>query len=539
MDNYYDQNDKQNNGNSYQDNGNGYQDNSNGYQDNSNGYQNNNNGYQDNSNGYQNNNNGYQDNGNNYQGNIPNGNMYDRNDQDKNKSKRRRRILAISGGIMAAAAFITVVCIMFNVAINYMKATSNQNAVTEKETAKDDNGKNDETLATTRPVSVVESGNINGNLVDVSEIVEASMPCVVSITSTTSVEGYSVFGQHYQQEVPTGGTGFIVGQNDKELLLATNNHVVENATAIQVTFNDESTAEAVVKGTDAQADLAVIAVSLEDVDDDTLEAIKVAILGDSNDIKVGQMAIAIGNAQGMGQSVTVGYISAKDRKLDMPDESNGGTKTMTFLQTDAAINGGNSGGPLLNAKGEVVGINSAKISDTQVEGMCFAIPISSAIPIINDLMNRETLTDEEKGYMGISLKDISSEAVELYGVPDGVYVASVSKNGPADKAGIKEGDIITAINETTVNSSSAAVDKVNSFRAGTEITVTLYRQSEQGNGYDKTDVKVKLVTAEEAGINKNNSQGSQNNNSDNGNYGDDYDDDSSDYDDFFNDMLPW
>ena len=192
----------------------------------------------------------------------------------------------------------------------------------------------------------VESGTVDmGGVSDISGIVEAVMPSIVSITSTTSVEGYSMFGQLYSQEVPSCGTGFIVGQNDNELLLATNNHVVEDATAIQVTFADESTAEAVIKGTDAQADLAVVAVDLEDISSETMEVIKVAILGDSDAIKVGQMAIAIGNAQGMGQSLTVGYISAKERELDFQDTVTGGTKKMKFLQTDAAINGGNSGGP--------------------------------------------------------------------------------------------------------------------------------------------------------------------------------------------------
>lgn len=473
---------------------------------------------------------------------------------NRNK-KNGRKWLIICLSIFGGLIFIGGVFSVCKGVVDYVRVASSESVATPgKEVTENTNGAKDaEAIATTKPVSVVESGNITGNLVDVSEIVEQSMPCVVSIVSTTSVEGYSVFGQHYEQEVPTGGTGFIVGQNDKELLLATNNHVVEDATAIQVTFVDDTTAEAVVKGTDAQADLAVIAVKTEDIDDDTLEAIKVAVLGDSDSVKVGQMAIAIGNAQGMGQSVTVGYISAKDRKLDMEDSTTGGTKTMNFLQTDAAINGGNSGGPLLNAKGEVVGINSAKISDTQVEGMCFAIPISSAIPIINDLMNRETLTEEEKGYMGIVLQNISSDAVEKYGVPDGVYVSEVKKNGPADKAGIKEGDIIVSINDTAVNSSSAAVDKVNSLRAGTEITVKLYRQNAQKTGYDEIDAKVTLVTAQEAGVNKGTDQ---NSGSGNGNVPDDDlnpgngetpdNDDSYDnyngsdsYDDFFNSILPW
>lgn len=484
---------------------------------------------------------------------MPNNSMYDNMGyNNKKKNKKGQKFLIIFGSIFAGIVFIAAVFTVCKNVVDYVGAVNNRNvAVTEdgkKKTEENAGDNGNDAVATTKPVSVVESDNIKGSFLDVSDIVEETMPSVVSIVTTTSVEGYSVFGQRYQQEMAAGGTGFIVGQNDSELLLATNNHVVENATAIQVTFADEKTAEAVVKGTDAQADLAVIAVSLKDIDDDTMAAIKVAILGDSNDVKVGQMAIAIGNAQGMGQSVTVGYISAKDRKLDMQDESTGGTKTMNFLQTDAAINGGNSGGPLLNAKGEVVGISSAKISDTQVEGMCFAIPISSAIPIINDLMNRETLTDDEKGYMGVSLKNISSEAVELYGVPDGVYVASVTKDGPADKAGIKEGDIIVSVNDVSVNSSSSAVDKVTSYRAGTEITVKVYRKDEQQNGYKEMEVKVTLVTAEEAGVNKSTNQGNGQNNVNQYNddyYDDDYDDyyydddDASDYDDFFDSILPW
>ena len=234
------------------------------------------------------------------------------------------------------------------------------------------------------------------------------------------------------------------------------------------------------------------------------------MLGDSDEVKVGQMAVAIGNAKGMGQSVTVGYISAKDRELEIADESTGKTMKMKYLQTDAAINGGNSGGPLLDVSGKVVGINSAKISDTQIEGMCYAIPISTAIPIINELMNRETLTAEEKGYMGVSLSDVSSEAVEKYGVPSGAYVTEVMKDSPAEKAGIKQGDIITKINDTEVASSSAATSKVGSCRAGSEITLTVYRQSASGKGYDEQQIKVTLATAEEAGINSDSNSSSDN-----------------------------
>ena len=460
--------------------------------------------------------------------------------RNNKKNNKWKQILAIVGGIVAVIAMIAVISSVF---IGSLKTFAQKGGFGKDSDYTAENIENDEdaetsseAVATTKPVSTVQAGNISGSPVDVSDIVEEAMPCVVSITSTTSVEGYSIFGQQYQQEVPTCGTGFIVGQNDKELLLATNNHVVEDATAIQVTFVNNETAEAVVKGTDAQADLAVVAVSLEDINEDTLDAIKVAVLGDSDNVKVGQMAVAIGNAQGMGQSVTAGYISAKDRQLSVPDSTGTSGKTMTFLQTDAAINGGNSGGPLLNADGEVVGINSAKISDTQVEGMCFAIPISQANPIINDLMNRETLTDEERGYMGVSLQNIAAEAVKMYGVPDGVYVASVSDDGPADKAGLEEGDIITEINGAAVNSSSAAVDKVNSYRAGTEIKVVYYRRQEAGNGYAQAETTITLATAEELGINtqNNNNKASGNDNNDNNSQDDYYeDDDLEDYLDRF------
>ena len=389
------------------------------------------------------------------------------------------------------------------------------------------------TSGTTSAKSETSSSGSSSSSSNVASVVNEVMPSVVSITSTIQSSNYYGFGT---QESEGAGSGFIVAKTKDNLMIATNNHVVEDATAIQVTFVNNETAEAVVKGTDAQADLAVVAVSLEDINEDTLDAIKVAVLGDSDNVKVGQMAVAIGNAQGMGQSVTVGYISAKDRQLSVPDSTGTSGKTMTFLQTDAAINGGNSGGPLLNADGEVVGINSAKISDTQVEGMCFAIPISQANPIINDLMNRETLTDEERGYMGVSLQNIAAEAVKMYGVPDGVYVASVSDDGPADKAGLEEGDIITEINGAAVNSSSAAVDKVNSYRAGTEIKVVYYRRQESGNGYAQAETTITLATAEELGINtqNNNNKASGNDNNDNNSQDDYYeDDDLEDYLDRF------
>lgn len=461
------------------------------------------------------------------------------NQPQKNNNSGKKKI-AIAACVAAVLGILGIAGASVNAVINYLdRYNEDTNTIAWENQDKSESvvDKVDSPESTTAPVSVTEAGASVGALTDVSGIVEAVMPSVVSITSTSSVQGYSIFGQRYEQEISSAGTGFIVGENDDELLLATNNHVVEDATAIQVTFTDESTAQAVVKGTDAQADLAVVAVKKEDINSETREAIKVAVLGDSDSVKVGQIAIAIGNAQGMGQSVTVGYISAKDRELDMSDNANGGTKTMNFLQTDAAINGGNSGGPLVDIKGNVVGINSAKISDTQVEGMCFAIPISSAIPIINELMNRETLTDEERGYMGVSLQDISEEAVSMYNVPDGVYVANVSAGGPAEKAGIKEGDIITEINAVEVNSKSAASDKINSYRAGTEINIVVYRQQASGSGYEKLDITVTLGTAEEAGIDLKNS--GSNNAQDGNGYNDNRDDRQRNDDSYDDDINDW
>lgn len=362
---------------------------------------------------------------------------------------------------------------------------------------------------------------------DVSGIVDNVMPSIVAITETSTVSSY--FGQTYPTE--GAGSGFIVKEDNDELLIVTNNHVVAGADSITVTFIDDTTAKATVKGTDATADLAVISVKVSDLKDETKQSIKVASLGHSEDVKVGQMAIAIGNALGYGQSVTVGYISAKDRQVEVGDD-NSGSNTMVLLQTDAAINPGNSGGALLDANGNVIGINSVKYADTKVEGIGYAIPMSDAIPIINELMNREVLKDEEKGYLGISGRTISEELSEAYGFPVGVYVSEVSDSGAAKKAGIKQGDVITKINGAKISTIEQVQNKVNNTKAGTEITVTIAR-SQEGE-YKEQDVKVTLKSSEtldELDTNQNGSgsnngvPGSDSNGNNNGNpYG--YDDDS-------------
>ena len=323
------------------------------------------------------------------------------------------------------------------------------------------NGSTDGTIAST---DLVNAGDVN--YTDVSAVVENSMPAIVQINCTFNTQSF--FGTYQSSGA---GSGIIIKQTDTELLIATNNHVVENATSIEVTFNDDSKASAYTKGTDAYADLAVVAVDLESLDDDTLAAIKVAALGDSTQVKVGQMAIAIGNALGYGTSTTVGYISATEREVDVDG------KTMTLLQTDAAINPGNSGGALLNIKGEVIGINSVKYASSSVEGMGFAIPISRAIDILENLGNREVLKDSEKGYMGISMKTVSSEFAEAYNWPTGIYVSEVFEDTPAEKAGILSGDIITAINGITVMTQTDLANEIAANKAGTTVTVTLQRLS--------------------------------------------------------------
>ncbi|BCJ96276.1 hypothetical protein acsn021_38450 [Anaerocolumna cellulosilytica] len=328
------------------------------------------------------------------------------------------------------------------------------------------------------------SQNIIEPKTDVTNVIQETMPSIVTITTTYTQSYYDWFGQQSDQEAQGGGSGIIVGKNDTELLIATNNHVVEGADPITVKFADGNDAEAIIKGTDATADLAVISIKLADIDADTQKSIQIAKLGDSENIKVGEMAIAIGNALGYGQSTTVGYISAKDREVKLDD------KTMVLLQTDAAINPGNSGGALLNLKGEVIGINTVKYASSEVEGMGFAIPISRAIPIIEELKNREILADNEKGYLGVYIRDVTEEVAEMYNWPIGVYVKETAEGGSAAKAGILAGDIITKVNDTEITATTQLQEKVTSYRIGTEITVTVMRSI---NGkFEEKQIKVTL-----------------------------------------------
>ena len=349
-------------------------------------------------------------------------------------------------------------------------------------------GKNTKsTVGTTKTVSNAKLTTSTSTVTsDVSDIVENTLPSIVSITNMSVQEVQNFFGGISQQESESAGSGIIISQNDSELLVVTNNHVVEGSDTLTVTFNDGNSVEAQIKGTDSARDLAVVAVPLDKISDDTMNAIKVATLGASDSLKVGEPAIAIGNALGYGQSVTTGIVSATGRTIDGFDGE--------YIQTDAAINPGNSGGALLNANGEVIGINSAKINSSAVEGMGFAIPISDASDVIQNLMNKETrskVSDEERGYLGIKGYDVSEEGAQMYNMPTGVYVKEVMSGGGAEKAGLTKGSIITGFEGSSISGMSSLQEQFQYYKAGEEVTLTVQIPDKNGE-YTEKDIKVTL-----------------------------------------------
>lgn len=321
---------------------------------------------------------------------------------------------------------------------------------------------------------------------DIASIAEEVMPSVVSITNLSVQQVQSFFGGIQEQESKNVGSGIIISQNDSELLIITNNHVVEENETLTVSFVDGESVEAQVKGTDAAKDLAVIAVQTKKIKDTTMDQIKVASLGNSDQLQVGESVIAIGNALGYGQSVTSGIVSATGRELDGIDEK--------LIQTDAAINPGNSGGALLNANGEVIGINTAKVATDTVEGMGYAIPISSVSDIIENLMNQETKTkvsEAEQGQLGIQGVDVTADSSEMYNMPTGVYVSEVIAGGGAKKAGITKGSVITGINGTSIDGMQALKEQLQYYRAGETVKITVATPEKNGE-YAKRDVEVTL-----------------------------------------------
>lgn len=335
--------------------------------------------------------------------------------------------------------------------------------------------------STTVPKTQMVSSETDSEASDsgVSAVAQNVLPSIVAIDVTVTETASDMFGRTYSQDEKGSGSGIIVAQDDENLYIATNNHVVADATKVSVKFHDDSVYSATVKGTASDSDLAVVQIPVKNLSSKTLENIKVATLGDSDTVKVGEQAIAIGNALGYGTSVTVGYVSAKDREVNTEDA------TMKLLQTDAAINPGNSGGALVNSKGAVIGINSAKYADESVEGMGFAIPISKAIPIINDIVKQETIPESERAYLGIKGNDVSEEYAKYYNMPNGVYLSEVSKNSPADKAGLQRGDIIVQFAGKKITDMEGLQENLSRYKAGSTVEVVVAR-SDNGEYVEKT-----------------------------------------------------
>lgn len=337
----------------------------------------------------------------------------------------------------------------------------------------------------------------------VADVATNAMPSLVTISTMSVEEMRNFFGGTQQYEVQGAGTGVIVGQNDTELLIATNEHVVEGATSLSVGFVNEESVSAEVKGTDVENDLAVVSVKLSDISDDTMSQIKIATIGDSDQLQLGDQVVAIGNALGYGQSVTSGYVSALDRELALTNESGETITSSGLIQTDAAINAGNSGGALLNMNGELIGINEAKSSSTStgasVDNVGFAIPINKAQESLQQLMTletREKVSADQASYIGITGQDVSSEVTELYNVPKGVVVASVEEGGPAEQAGIQEGDIITGFDGRTITSMTQLQDTLQYYAAGETVDIVIQR-SDNG-GYTEQTVTITLGSASES-----------------------------------------
>ena len=383
---------------------------------------------------------------------------------------------AVAFGVIASCTFMGVNAVAGKYfGTNTTQQTSSSKATTSK------NSDSSSTLKLSQSSSTVTS--------DVSDIVNNAMPSVVAITNMSVQEVQSYFGGTQQQESTSCGSGIIIGKNDSELLIVTNNHVVEGAETLTVSFANETSVEASIKGTDPSKDLAVVAVPLDSIDDDTMNAISIITLGDSDKLQVGEPVIAIGNALGYGQSVTTGIVSALDRNLDMEGFDS------KLIQTDAAINPGNSGGALLNANGELIGINTAKVNANAVEGMGYAIPISDATSVIENLMNRETRTkvdESEQGFLGIEGYDVTSEKAEMYSIPTGVFVRSVEDGSAADKAGITAECIITKFDGITVDSMSTLQSQMQYFKAGDKVEVVIEVPNKNGTKYEEKTVTVTL-----------------------------------------------
>lgn len=433
-------------------------------------------------------------------------NKDNRNDKIRKIAKKglTLSLCAVLAGGLAAGSFEGVNKLAGWSGATTVEAASNKDetTLTYAKSEKKDADTSDSKSDTGKDTGSTAKGNL-----DVSEIASEALPSIVSITTKSVQEVQNYFGmygmygyapQQQEQEVEGSGSGIIVGKNDDELLIATNYHVVEGADTLSVAFTDGNAVEASVKGFDEERDLAVVSVSLDDVEDDTMDAISIANIGSSDDLKVGEQVVAIGNALGYGQSVTTGIVSAKNRRMDsdnntVTDGSDDSSDGVNLIQTDAAINPGNSGGALLNMEGEVVGINSAKLASTEVEGMGYAIAISDVTDILQNLMNetsRDKLDDSEHGVLGIEGSSVSSEAVQMYGIPAGVFVKKVTEGGAADKAGLKANSVITEFNGKAVSSTDQLIEYLSYYEPDEEVELTV--QVPHGTSYKEETVKVTL-----------------------------------------------
>ena len=379
-------------------------------------------------------------------------------------------------------------------------------------------------LATTKTTSSSSSTSSE----DLSGVSSNVMPSIVSITGKFETTSESWFGQTQSSESEGVGSGIIIGKKDGKILIATNNHVVVDAKSLSVGFVDGKSASATIRGTDSDADLAVVEVNTKDMKASTLKKIAVITLGDSSKLKTGERAIAIGNALGYGQSVTGGYISALNRQVQLTD------KTMTLIQTDAAINPGNSGGALLNSKGELIGINTVKYSSEDVEGMGYAIPINTAKPIINKLIKNEATSESEQAYLGVSGQTIDSSMASQFDMPSGVYVQQVIKSSPAQKAGISAGDVIVSIDGSSVSTMDGLKEKISNLKAGKKVKIVVKRQNQMGT-YEKKTLTVTLgkksdapSTSSNSGSSNSSNSGNSNNSGSSNSYNNNYNNESSD-----------
>jgi serine protease Do len=371
-------------------------------------------------------------------------------------------------------------------------------------------------LATTKTTSSSSSTSSN----DLSGVSKNVMPSIVSITGKFETTSQSWFGQTQSSESEGVGSGIIIGKKDGKILIVTNNHVVADAKSLSVGFVDGKSASATIRGTDSDADLAVVEVDTKNMKSSTLKKIAVITLGDSSKLQTGERAIAIGNALGYGQSVTGGYISALNRQVQLTD------KTMTLIQTDAAINPGNSGGALLNSKGELIGINTVKYSSEDVEGMGYAIPINTAKPIINKLIKNEATSESEQAYLGVSGQTIDSSMASQFDMPSGVYVQQVIKSSPAQKAGISAGDVIVSFNGSNVSTMDGLKEKISNLKAGKKVKVVVKRQNQMGT-YEKKTLTVTLGKKSDAPSTSSNSSNSNSNSNNSNSYNNNYNNESS------------